>query len=128
MTQLLFHSKSYYVNISFKDEKPKGLRPVASVSSLTSEEEQHVMVCIKILKYKDVRYDQQLFYLVTWLYLQKVEHKAIYQTRSKLFIIRYSLHKVLSLSHSIFTVKPQTGFPFTCDRQKCISSFSVNRK
>uniref|UniRef100_A0A8C1S2W6 Integrin, alpha E, tandem duplicate 1 n=1 Tax=Cyprinus carpio TaxID=7962 RepID=A0A8C1S2W6_CYPCA len=44
------------VEVNSDDKKPKGLRPVASVSSLTSEEEQHVMVCIKILKYRDVRY------------------------------------------------------------------------
>uniref|UniRef100_A0A673JXP6 Integrin, alpha E, tandem duplicate 1 n=1 Tax=Sinocyclocheilus rhinocerous TaxID=307959 RepID=A0A673JXP6_9TELE len=50
------------VEVNYDDKKPKGLRPVASVSSLTSEEEQHVMVCIKILKYRDVRYGRQLFF------------------------------------------------------------------
>uniref|UniRef100_A0A8C2JAG8 Integrin, alpha E, tandem duplicate 2 n=1 Tax=Cyprinus carpio TaxID=7962 RepID=A0A8C2JAG8_CYPCA len=48
--------KDECVEVNSDDEKPKGLRPVASVSSLTSEEEQHVMVFIKILKYKEVRY------------------------------------------------------------------------
>uniref|UniRef100_A0A671MXF1 Integrin alpha-E-like n=1 Tax=Sinocyclocheilus anshuiensis TaxID=1608454 RepID=A0A671MXF1_9TELE len=48
--------KDECIEVNSDDEKPKGLRPVASVSSLTSEEEQHIMVFIKILKYKDVRY------------------------------------------------------------------------
>ncbi|XP_058655030.1 integrin alpha-E isoform X2 [Onychostoma macrolepis] len=36
------------VEVNSKDEKPKGLRAVASVSSLPSEEEQHVMMCNQV--------------------------------------------------------------------------------
>ncbi|XP_042611386.1 integrin alpha-E-like [Cyprinus carpio] len=36
------------VEVNSDDKKPKGLRPVASVSSLTSGEEQHVMMCNQI--------------------------------------------------------------------------------
>lgn len=46
------------MNISSKDEKPKGPRPASVVSSLISEEER-LVVCIKK---KDVKYDQQFCY------------------------------------------------------------------
>ncbi|XP_052431575.1 integrin alpha-E [Carassius gibelio] len=40
--------KDECVEVNSDGEKPKGLRPVASVSSLTSEEEQHVMMCNQV--------------------------------------------------------------------------------
>uniref|UniRef100_A0A672RTG8 Integrin, alpha E, tandem duplicate 1 n=1 Tax=Sinocyclocheilus grahami TaxID=75366 RepID=A0A672RTG8_SINGR len=43
--------------VNFDDEKPKGLRPVASVSSLTAKEEQLVVMCNQICIKKSVNED-----------------------------------------------------------------------
>ncbi|XP_016378324.1 integrin alpha-E-like [Sinocyclocheilus rhinocerous] len=45
------------IEVNSDDEKPKGLRPVVSVSSLTSEEEQCIMMCNQVRIKKSVTED-----------------------------------------------------------------------
>lgn len=55
---ITFIEKSYYINVSFKDEKPKGLRSVASVASRLISEDEHLVVCIKTCKKRQLFYSQ----------------------------------------------------------------------